>query len=110
MNNKKIAYEIYLDYKNVYQVSRDGCVLKFSNGLDKTKASINDLKSWQIIGLREKLPFGNVGNLITIEKAATLPTLLFKNGNPKYFLIDKDHGTQRLIMGSQYSTLKISKI
>lgn len=92
----KIVYKIHTPYGNVYEVSKEGYVLKYTNGLDKTSASIQDLKTWQIIGIEEVLPFNNLGRLIPISEAVNISCFKFKNGNPKYAIIDIDNGTRRI--------------
>jgi len=102
----KIAYKIYTPYGDIYELSKDGYVLKCNNRLDKTNASIQDLKTWQIIGIEEILPFNNLGRLISISEAVNISCFTFKNGNPKYAIIDIDHGTRRIHCNTKYHGIR----
>jgi len=107
----KIMYKIYTPYGDIYELSKNGYVIKYSNGLDLTNASIQDLKSWQIIGIEEVLPFNNLGRLIPISEAVNISCFKFKNGNPKYAIIDIDHGTRRIHGNIKYHGVRgISKV
>ena len=52
-------------------------------------------EKWLLRGFCEVLPFGQIGQLRTIEDMVSEP-LTFKNGKGKYLLADYDHGTNRL--------------
>jgi hypothetical protein len=92
-----VKYKVITRYRDVYELSESGAVIKYNgNGLDKSNASETDLNSWIITGLRELKPFGNLGNLISLQDASKLDTFRFKNGNPKYTMQDLDHGTVRI--------------
>jgi hypothetical protein len=98
----KIKYVINTRYGNTYQISKEGYVLKYSNGLDKMNASIDELTKWQILGLVEIKPFGNIGHLISLNEAIHIKDFKFKNGKPKYTLVDLDNGTTRIVGNTQY--------
>lgn len=98
----KIYYVITTPYGNTYELSKEGYVLKYSNGLDLMSASLAELKNWQIVGLRELLPFSNLGRLIPLSDAAKIKNFAFKNGRPKYTLQDLDHGTTRIVGNVKY--------
>jgi hypothetical protein len=70
----------------------------FKNGkIQKPDGYISDGKSWEFIGLKKKLPFGNTGHLIPREECFNIPKwdMKFKNGVQKYVVVDRDHGTLR---------------
>ncbi len=74
-----------------YKLYKDGRI-------EKPDGYISDGKSWEFIGLQEKKPFGNLGQLIKREELFKMKEedFYFKNGKPKYYVIDKDHGTIRI--------------
>lgn len=92
----KIIYKIGTPYGHLYETDKNGYVIKYSNGLNKINGSMNEIKTWQITGLREVLPFNNLGRLIPLKEAAELTDIKRKNGNPRYTLEDIDHGTTRI--------------
>lgn len=92
----KTKYIITTPYGDKYEVSKEGYVLKYSNGLDKTKAGIEELKTWQVLGIHEIMPFNQLGRLIPLDEAVKIESFAFKNGRPKYTGADKDHGTYRV--------------
>lgn len=98
----KIIYTIKTPSGNCYELSKDGYVLKYSNGLDKTNSPIAEAKTWQVLGIVELKAFGNIGPIIPLEQASQLKYFLFKNGNPKYTLVDVDHGTERIVGNTKY--------
>ena len=98
----KIHYIINTPYGDKYELSKAGYVLRYSNGLDKTRSSLAELKTWQILGLRELLPFGNLGHLIPLSDAVKLENFAFKNGKPKYTIQDLDHGTVRIVGNTKW--------
>jgi hypothetical protein len=104
--NNKIIYEIVTPYRDYYQLSKKGYVIKYSNGLDKSKATKEDLKTWQVIGIRKILPFGNLGYLIPLNEAIKIDNFCFKNGNPKYTIEDIDHNTHRITGNTKYHGVK----
>jgi hypothetical protein len=110
MKNKPF-YRIITPYGEVYQTDDKGYVVKYSNGLDKTEASLHDLMTWQITGIREIRPFGNLGCLIRLDEASELKSFSFKNRRPKYVICDIDHGTSRIHGNSLYHGVRtIEKI
>lgn len=98
----KIVYTISTPYGNYYELSKEGYVVKYSNGLNKENAPIQDLKTWQVLGIVELLPFGNVGNIIPLSEAIKIKDFRFKNGNPRYTIVDLDHNTRRLVCNTKY--------
>jgi hypothetical protein len=102
----KIKYAISTPYGNYYELSKEGYVIKYSNGLNKENADIQDLKSWQVLGIVELLPFGNIGNIIPLNEAVKLNTFSFKNGKPKYTIVDLDHNTRRIIGNTNWHGVK----
>lgn len=101
----KIVYKINTGYNSIYETDKDGYVLKYSNGLNKLNSPKRLTKDWQITGLREKKPFGNIGKLISLKEAIK-EELEYKNGKPKYYIEDIDHGTRRIHGENKYSRLK----
>lgn len=99
-------YIIYTPYGNKYEVSKEGYVLKYSNGLNKTGASKNELKSWQVVGIHEIKPFNQLGRLIPLSEAVKIKNFSFKNGKPRYTGADKDNGTYRIWGNWNYHGIK----
>ena len=95
-------YIICTNYGNVYEVTKDGYVIKYSNGLDLTESSLESIKTWQVIGLNEIKPFNQVGSIIPLSEAVKIKEFRFKNRSPRYTLTDKDHGTYRLVGNWKY--------
>jgi len=98
----KIEYIISTPYGNYYELSKEGYVLKYSNGLNKENANINELKTWQVLGIVELKAFGNIGNIIPLSEAIKIESFSFKNGNPKYTIVDLDHNTMRIAGNTKY--------
>jgi len=98
----KIKYIISTPYRNYYEIAENGGVVKYSNGLDKTNATEKELLTWQVLGIAELLPFGNLGRTIPLSKAVKIKNFSFKNGKPKYTGVDKDHGTVRVWGNTKY--------
>lgn len=98
----KIAFIINTPYGDCYETDVNGYVLRCNNGLNKLNALKRDLKTWQINGIREILPFGILGRLIPLSEAVLLTNFSFKNRNPKYVICDIDHGTFRIHGNSKY--------
>lgn len=90
-------YRITTPHGTWYEIDAAGCVIRCSNGLEKTNASEAELRIWQITGasLTNGMSFGKMA--ISIPRLAELPReqLLYKNGNPRYTCVDIDRGTQR---------------
>ncbi len=89
------CYRITTPYGGWYETDARGYVVRCDNGLDKREASLHDLMSWQITGIREIKPFNHLGDIIRLDEACTLQ-LKRKNGKPRYTLEDVDHGTTRI--------------
>ena len=94
----KIQYKLTTKYGGWYEVDSRGYVIKCDNGLDKTNASLHDLMSWQVTGIRKIDNFGNIGVIVRLDEAVGFDKsdLLHKNGTPKYVICDIDHGTERV--------------
>ena len=103
---KKVFYKFSTPYGNYGELSKEGYVLKYSNGLDKTKADVRDLKTWQVVGLRELLKFNQLGRLIPLSEAVNIKEFAFKNGNPRYTAEDIDHGTHRVWGNTKYHGIR----
>ncbi len=102
----KTKYIIQTPYGNRYEVSKEGYVLKYSNGLDKTNASLENLKTWQVLGVQEIKPFNQLGRLIPLDEASKIKSFTFKNGRPRYTGTDLDHGTRRVWCNWNYHGIK----
>ncbi len=98
----KIKYRISTPFDDEYQLDKDGYVIKFSNGLDLTNSPKSHIEDWQVLGIVELKPFGNIDGLIPLSEAVGIDNYSFKNGNPKYTIIDLDHGTKRVIGNTKY--------
>lgn len=92
----KIIYTIRTAYGDYFQLSKEGYVLQYNNGLDKRNASIKELKTWQVTGIRQILPFNRLGRLISLAEAVNISSFVFKNRKPRYTIEDIDHGTTRI--------------
>jgi len=102
----QIKYKISTPYGDLYQLDEDGYVIKHSNGLDKTKAGKEEIKTWRITGIRELKSFNHLGMLISLSESIKIDNFLFKNGKPKYVIEDIDHGTTRIVGNSQFHGVK----
>lgn len=73
----------------------------------------NDGHQWDCIGIGEILPFGNIRRLPFqnfISMAENGEKFTFKNGKPKYTLIDADHGTVRIHGNTKYHGISYAGI
>jgi len=87
-------YRIITKYGTVYEIDEHGCFLRYNNHYWECPHD-----SWRCVGCAEVLPFNRL-------KYYSLPEFLkmienghnfrFKNGNPKFTLLDCDHGTYRI--------------
>ena len=93
----EIRYKIITPYRNCYQLGSSGEVIRYSNGIDKTNAKRSELMTWVVLGIAELKPFGRIGKTIPLHEAVEIKDFTFKNGNPKYTIVDLDHGTTRII-------------
>jgi hypothetical protein len=98
----KIEYIIATPYGNYYELSKEGYVIKYSNGLNKENASVEELKTWQVLGIVEIKPFGHIGRLIPLSEAVNIESFSFKNRKPKYTIVDLDHNTKRIMGNVKY--------
>lgn len=96
--NEPVVYRIVTKSRHWYETDAWGCVLRCDNGLNKVGSSMRERNSWRFLGLVPIDNFGRVGRMIFLDEAAAMPDgeLLYKNGKPKYTLVDVDHGTRRL--------------
>ena len=88
-------------YGQYYDIDKNGNVVRASNGLDKTKAKESEKKSWRIIGMTSTHPFARVKVQLLKEN-----DLLYKNGRPKYTIVDIDHGKTRVHGNSKVHGIK----
>ena len=78
-----------------YVVNNDGMITRFNHSIPYEQHNFSG--DWKVSGIREILPFGNIGRRISIKEAAEkINKFTFKNGNGKYLLEDVDHGTTRI--------------
>lgn len=78
-----------------YIVNDDGMITQFNPNIPYEQHKFSG--GWKVVGIREVLPFGNVGRLVPIKEAAEkINKFTFKNGSGKYLLQDVDHGTTRI--------------
>lgn len=87
--------------KNYIVWERNGFYKLYKDGkIEKPDGYISDGKSWEFIGLLEKKPYGKTGFVIPREEVFKMDKsdLYYKNGNPKYYVVDIDHGTRRIWM------------
>ncbi len=73
-------------------------VIEYSNGLNKRNASEEAKETWRITGAWYKGAFGrpHIISMETLLEKAKNKELFYKNGQPKYALMDIDHNTNRL--------------
>ena len=65
----KIKYKMIIANDDTIDLSKEGYVLKYSkNNLNKQNAKKTDQQTWHILGIRKKLKFGRVGDLIPLDK------------------------------------------
>ena len=76
-----------------YKLFRDGKI-------QKPDGYTSDGKSWEFVGFVERLPFGRLGPIIPRKECFSIPEkdFKFKNGEQKYRVVDRDHGTLRVWM------------
>ena len=85
----------------ITMVSNGGYYRLFKDGrIEKPDSYMSDGKSWEFVGLVERLPFGRIGPIIKREDCFAIPEkeFKFKNGEQKYRVVDRDHGTLRIWM------------
>ena len=78
---------------------RHGWYRLYSDGkIQKPDGYLSDGKSWEFIGLLKIIPFGRYGEFIKREDCFKIPEkeLYYKNGKPRYHVVDIDHGSQRI--------------
>jgi len=102
----KTKYIIRTPYGDKYEVTREGYVIKHSNGLDKTNSGLAEIKTWQVLGIHEIKPFNQLGRLIPLSEAVNITEWHFKNGNPRYTASDIDHGTRGVWGNWNYHGIK----
>lgn len=96
----ELAYWIRTPYGNTYDVTKDGYIVR-------TDMTLHPSAQWRLIGLQELratdrlstriIPFESLGHFID-----SIPSLTFNNGQPRYTVIDFDHGTQRTWGNTRY--------
>jgi hypothetical protein len=90
-------------------MSEKRCIFWYRNGwhklhedgtIEKPDGYLSDGKTWEFVGLLEKMPFGRYGRLIPREELfnvnTPMPDLKYKNGNYRFNVVDIDHGTRRI--------------
>ena len=89
-------YRIVTPNGNWYRVNEKGAVYEASNGLKKDPQKGNG-HQWDILGGTSTHPFAGLHIVPLLELAAmSSKELLYKNGNPRYTIVDIDHGTTRV--------------
>ena len=88
-------------YGKYFDIDKDGNVVRASNGLDLTEAKESEKKNWRIIGMTSTHPFASL-NVQPLKES----DLLYKNGRPKYKIVDIDHGTPRVHGNSKWYGIK----
>lgn len=99
-------YKIYTPYGNWYRVNQQGMVYECSNGLKKDP-TIGNGHQWDILGGTSTHPFASV-HVVPLAELAEMSSkeLLYKNGNPKYTVVDIDHGTTRVHWNTKVHGIK----
>ena len=92
----KTKYVLVTPYGNRYELDVEGHVLRYSNGLNRYNATMEELGTWKVAGLRQIGPFNRLGHLIPLAQAVKITDWSFKNGKPRYTAQDLDHGTTRV--------------
>ncbi len=99
-------YRITTPYNSWYRINEKGNVYEASNGLKKDPQKGNG-HQWDIIGATSTHPFARL-QVIPIKTLADMSSreLLYKNGNPRYTIVDIDHGTTRVHGNSKVHGIK----
>ncbi len=67
--------------------------------IQKPDGYVSDGKSWEWVGMVEKRPFGHISSIISRDeflKHKDDLNMKYKNGNDRYLVVDRDHGTIRV--------------
>lgn len=82
------------EHNDHYIINEKGEITQLKNDIPYSQHKFSG--SWLALGIRQVLPFNRLGGLISIEKACEIQEFKFKNGRGKYYMVDLDHGTQRI--------------
>lgn len=88
-----MKYAIYTPYGNKYIIDDDNNIIR---------TDIKDFKpsnKWKLVGVASTHPFCNhyEPHFATLDSIADgSEEALYKNGNPRYTMVDVDHGTIRV--------------
>lgn len=83
-------------YGGWYKINEKGMVYECDNGFKCDPIKGNG-HQWDIIGATSTHPFSGVHIVpISILSKMTRYELLYKNGHPRYTVVDIDHGTRRI--------------
>ena len=88
-------------YGTYYDIDKKGNVVRHSNGLNKIKSSEKEKATWRIIGMTSTHPFASL-NVQQLKEN----DLLYKNGHPRFTIVDIDHGTTRVHSNSKVHGIK----
>lgn len=80
---------------------RNGYYKLFKDGrIQKPDGYMSDGKLWEFVGLLEKKPYGKTGFVISRGEVFKMEEkdFYYKNGKPKFYVVDIDHGTRRIWM------------
>lgn len=99
-------YKIYTPYGSWYRVNEKGAVIEASNGLKKDPQKGNG-NQWDILGGTSTHPFASV-HVVPLATLAEMSSkeLLYKNGNPRFTIVDIDHGNTRVHGNSKVHGIK----
>lgn len=95
------GYIIRTANSDTYKTDADGYVLEFSNELKEDRNS-KSRKTWQITGAWYNTGFGNTRDISLPVLFENADNLTLNNGQPRFGLIDIDHGTKRYHGNKQY--------
>jgi hypothetical protein len=89
-------YKIVTPYGGWYKINERGMVYASDNGF-KCDPVKGDGHQWDIIGGTSTHPFARL-QVVPIHELASMSSkeLLYKNGHPRYTIVDIDHGTMRV--------------
>jgi len=62
--------------------------------------------SWTLVGVTPTHPFQFARTVIPFDQLHTITDWTYKNGNPRYTLVDCDHGTVRYWGNTEYHGIR----